>query len=137
VLGRIIGLIIGFIAAVFLLTMAVANRHAVRLNLDPFNPENPAISIEALPFYAYLFGMLITGVILGGIATWFGQGKFRRLASIHEHDARRARAEAERLLREREAAVAAGQMAAGGAMARSGGRQLALTGSSRPVARTR
>ena len=43
-LGRIVSLIIGFVATVFLVTLAVANRHAVRLVLDPFNPETPVVS---------------------------------------------------------------------------------------------
>jgi uncharacterized integral membrane protein len=104
VLGRIIGLIIGFIAAIFLVTLAVANRHAVKLVLDPFNQENPVLSAE-LPFYAYLFAMLIGGVILGGFATWMGQSKWRRTARGRTQDSIRWKAEAERLARERELAA--------------------------------
>jgi Mn2+/Fe2+ NRAMP family transporter len=126
VLGRIIGLIIGFIAAVFLVTLAVANRHSARLVLDPFNPENPVLAVD-LPFYAYLFAMLIGGVILGGFSTWIGQSKWRRTAHGRTQEAIRWKAEAERLTREREVAVAAGQMT-GHATARPGGRQLAIAG---------
>jgi Mn2+/Fe2+ NRAMP family transporter len=133
VLGRIFGLIIGFIAAVFLVTLAVANRHPVKLILDPFNPENPVLSAD-LPFYAYLFAMLIGGVILGGFSTWIGQSKWRRTAYLRTQEAIRARAEAERLTREREAAVAAGQMS-GHATIRPGGRQLAIAGGSAARAR--
>ncbi len=107
-LGRIIGLIIGFIATVFLVTLAVANRHPAKLVLDPFNPENPVLAVE-LPFYAYLFAMLIAGVVLGGFATWMGQSKWRRTARGRTQESIRWRAEAERLAREREAAAGAGQ----------------------------
>ncbi len=107
-LGRIIGLVIGFIAAVFLVTLAVANRHSVRLVLDPFNPDNPVLSVD-LPFYAYLFAMLIGGVMLGGFATWMSQAKWRRTARNRTHETVRWKAEAERLTREREAAAAAEQ----------------------------
>ena len=116
-LGRIVSLIVGAIATVFLVTLAVANRHAAKLVLDPFNPENPVLSIE-LPFYAYLFTMLIAGVVLGGVATWLTQSKWRRTARGRTQDAIRWRAEAERLSREREAAATGGQP----------GKQLAIAG---------
>jgi uncharacterized integral membrane protein len=105
VLGRIIGLIIGFIAAVFLVTLAVANRHSVKLVLDPFNPEAPVLSAD-LPFYAYLFAMLIGGVVLGGFSTWISQSKWRRTARNRTQDSIRWKAEAERLTRERELSAA-------------------------------
>lgn len=101
-IGRIVGLLFGFVAAVFLVTLAVANRHAVRLVLDPFDPLDPVLAID-LPFYAYLFAMLIAGVVLGGIATWMSQSRWRRLARTRGQDAARWRAEAERLTRERDA----------------------------------
>jgi hypothetical protein len=122
VLGRVLGLLFGFIAAVFLVTLAVANRHAVRLVLDPFNPTDPVLAAQ-LPFYAYLLGMLIIGVVMGGVATWFSQGRWRRVARARAQDAVRWRGEAERLSRERDARVAAAK--AGG---QSDARQLALTG---------
>lgn len=91
-------------AVVVLLTLAVANRHGVTLVLDPFTPDNPAIALQ-LPFYAYLFAMLIVGVIAGSLATWFGQGKWRRISRLRTQEAMRWRGEAERLARERDAAV--------------------------------
>jgi uncharacterized integral membrane protein len=106
VIGRILGLLFGFIAAVFLVTLAVANRHAVRLVLDPFDPLDPVLALE-LPFYAYIFAMLIIGVVMGGLATWISQSRWRRLARERGRDAARWRAEAERLTRERDAYVAA------------------------------
>ena len=104
-IGRILGLLFGFIAAVFLVTLAVANRHAVRLVLDPFDPLDPVLALE-LPFYAYVFAMLIVGVVMGGLATWVSQSRWRRLARARGQDAARWRAEAERLTRERDAYVA-------------------------------
>ena len=106
--GRIIGLISGLFAAIFLVTLAIANRHSVQLVLDPFNAENPAISTN-LPFYAYLFAMLIAGVMLGGFATWMGQSKHRTAAAHYMRNTKRWKDEAERLTREREAAATANQ----------------------------
>ncbi len=122
--GRVLGLLLGFIAAVFLVTLAVANRHAVRLNLDPFNPADP-ILVAQLPFYAYLFGMLIIGVVMGGLATWITQRRWRRIARVRAQDAARWRAEADRLSRERDANRAAAARRSSDAAANA--KQLALT----------
>ncbi len=70
-LRRIVLLLVTFPAAALLITLAIANRHAVRLVLDPFRPEAPAISL-VLPLYAYIFGTLLIGVLLGGTAVWLG-----------------------------------------------------------------
>jgi hypothetical protein len=121
VLGRIIALIFGFIAAIGLVTLAVANRHPARLVLDPFTPDNPVLAID-LPFYAYLFAMLITGVVLGGCATWFSQGKWRRTAYGRTQEAIRWKSEAERLHREREAGAQAAVGTSGKQLAIAGGR---------------
>jgi uncharacterized integral membrane protein len=104
VLKRISLILLALPVAVFLVTLAVANRHAVRLVLDPFRPEAPVISAE-LPFYAYLFGALLIGVIAGGTAVWMSQGHWRQTARIRTQEARRWHAEADRLARERDADV--------------------------------
>ncbi|MFA5899731.1 MAG: hypothetical protein WC829_11535 [Hyphomicrobium sp.] len=104
-LRRIVWLLIAFPAGLLLVTLAVVNRHQVRLVLDPFRPENPVISLE-LPFYAYLFAALLLGVLLGGAAMWFGQARWRRTARHQGRAAARWHAEADRLTRERDAAQA-------------------------------
>lgn len=104
-LQRIFTMIIGALAAVVLITLAVANRHAVRLVLDPFNPQKPVLSAE-MPFYAFILGTLILGVILGGVATWMSQGKWRRTARSRTQEAVRWKAEAERMSRERDSEAA-------------------------------
>jgi len=105
VLKRIVTLLIAFPAAAVLVTLAIANRHAVTLVLDPFNPTAPLVSLS-LPFYAYLFGALIVGVGLGGIAAWANQARWRRQARVQTSEARRWQSEADRLARERDASVA-------------------------------
>lgn len=103
-LRRLVSLLIAFPLGVVLVAIALANRHMVSLVLDPFNPETPALAVQ-LPFYAYLLGALVVGVILGGMATWFGQSRWRRTARVQGQRAQRFEAEAERLAREREADV--------------------------------
>ena len=103
-LRRFIWLLLAIPAAIFLVTLAVANRHAVRLVLDPFRPEAPVISME-LPFFVYLFATLMLGVILGGITTWMTQGHYRKTARVRTQDAMKWQSEHDRLARERDAHV--------------------------------
>lgn len=105
-LKRLTSLLIGLPVAVLLIALAVANRHSVQLVLDPFRPDDPALALS-LPFYVYLFGMLIAGVFLGGAATWVSQGHWRRAARQRGQEAKRWHSEADRLIRERDAAVQA------------------------------
>ena len=103
-LRRILSLLIAFPLGAALVAIAVSNRQPVQLILDPFRPETPALSVT-LPFYAYLLGALTVGVILGGMATWMGQSRWRRTARTQGQRAVRWQAEADRLARERDTDV--------------------------------
>jgi uncharacterized integral membrane protein len=105
VISRILMSLGAVLAAVVLVSLAVANRHEVRLVLDPFNRQAPVIYTE-LPFYFYLFAMLVAGVLMGSAATWINQGKWRRLLRQRTHESLRWKGEAERLMRERDQNVA-------------------------------
>jgi uncharacterized integral membrane protein len=78
--------------ALVFLVFAVANRHFVTVSFDPFNSADPALSVS-LPLFALIIVIAISGVIAGGLATWFGQRRWRRAARQHEADARTARAQ--------------------------------------------
>lgn len=105
-LKRVVRLLIAFPVALLLITLAVANRHTARLILDPFRPEAPALAVE-MPFYFFLLGALVVGVVLGGVATWLSQSHWRTSARQRAQDAMKWRAEADRLARERDEQVAA------------------------------
>ena len=104
-LRRSIWLLVAIPAGTALVALAVANRHGVRLVLDPFRPDDPVISL-VLPFYAYLLGALIAGVVIGGMAAWMAQSRWRRAARRRSAEAMRWQAEADRLIRERDRQVA-------------------------------
>jgi len=99
---RILRWIVGLPVVAVLVALGLANDQPVSLVLDPFRPANPAISIGPLPFYLYLFLALALGVIAGGMATWLAQAHVRRSARRGEAEARRWRAEVERVNRERQ-----------------------------------
>ena len=65
--------------AAVIVAFAVANRHAVTVSFDPFSSVAPAYA-ATLPLFAVIFAVLILGVIVGGIAAWLRQSKWRRKA---------------------------------------------------------
>lgn len=75
------------IAAV-LVALAVANRGPVDFTFDPFNPGNPLLSVR-LPLFVYIFGAMAVGLVLGSMATWFGQGRYRREARVKAAEVRK------------------------------------------------
>ncbi len=98
-IGRLLWLVVVFPLAIIFVSLAVSNRHDVRLILDPLSPDNPSFAIEG-PFFIYLFAVLLIGILIGGIAVWFGQRKWRRAAHLRSTEAHEWRREAERLSRE-------------------------------------
>ena len=76
--------------ALVLLALAEANRHSVTIFLDPFAGPTPEGTQIAVPLYIVMLLAAMVGIVLGGVATWWEQGKYRRAA-------RRARSEVESL----------------------------------------
>lgn len=97
--SKLIWFVVVLPLTVVFITLAVSNRHMVQFILDPLSPENPALALEG-PFFIYLFGALLIGVLVGGMAVWFGQRKWRMAAKMRSHEAHEWRREAERLSRE-------------------------------------
>ena len=90
-LRRIVAAIILIPLAVIIVAFAVANRHAVTVSFDPFAGDEPAASLT-LPLFALVILLLIFGVLLGGLATWLGQGKWRGAARRFERELLQLRA---------------------------------------------
>ena len=78
-LRRIVAALILVPLAVVIIALAMANRQIVTVSLDPFSASEPAASLT-LPLFALLIVLLVLGVIVGGVAAWLGQGKWRRTA---------------------------------------------------------
>jgi uncharacterized integral membrane protein len=82
--------------AIVFIAFAVANRQAVTVSFDPFEQAHPAF-VFALPLFALAFLLLIAGVVVGGVAAWLRQGKWRRAARLAQAQARELRAEVDHL----------------------------------------
>jgi hypothetical protein len=91
---RIVGWVVLVPLCLVLIVFALANRQLVVVNVNPFVPSE-ALSTPGVgvPLFLVLFTVLLFGVILGGVSTWFAQGQHRR-------DERNWKREAERLNRE-------------------------------------
>jgi uncharacterized integral membrane protein len=94
-----------FVAAVILIPLAivivafaVANRQIVTVSLDPFSSEHPASSLT-LPLFALIIVLLIVGVVIGGVAAWLRQAKWRRVARRLEREVEELRSEVASLRR--------------------------------------
>ena len=97
-------LILGIVVVplgVVLVALAVVNRKPALLVLDPFGGVEPNLSIEA-PLFLLLLGGFALGLVVGGLATWLGQSKWRRTARVEAREARDWRREADRLEKELE-----------------------------------
>jgi uncharacterized integral membrane protein len=80
--------------ALAIVALAVANRGSVTVSFDPFSTSNPAYAVM-LPLYGVALLVLIAGVVVGGVAAWLKQRKWRRAVRRLEAENRALRAELE------------------------------------------
>ncbi len=90
---KLINIIIVLPIAIVLIVLSVANRQTVTMAFNPFEPGDQLLSLSA-PFFVYLFGALILGMVIGSLATWWTQGKYRKKARQSARDASRWQSEA-------------------------------------------
>ena len=85
---------------VLLVALSVVNRKPVTLGLNPFD-ANSGFAVEA-PFFLFLLGAFALGLLVGGLATWLSQGKWRKTARVEAREASTWRRQADRLEKELE-----------------------------------
>jgi uncharacterized integral membrane protein len=91
---RLISVLITIPLAVILIALAVANRSPVPVRLDVFNPQNPALTVNA-PLFVWILLAVAIGVIAGGIGAWFAQGTHRKMERKYRSEAKKLRFEVE------------------------------------------
>jgi uncharacterized integral membrane protein len=97
-LRKIVTTIIVVPLAAVIIAFAVANRQTITVSFDPFSSASPAYA-ATLPLFAVIFAVLILGVLVGGIAAWIRQSKWRRIARKREVELRVLQAEQETIRR--------------------------------------
>ncbi len=75
---RFIGWFILVPICAVMIVFALANRHVVSLHFDPTSSLNPIIANVDISLFIIIYAMLFIGIILGGTAVWFTQGKHRK-----------------------------------------------------------
>jgi uncharacterized integral membrane protein len=98
-LNRILIVVVFVPVAIVLIALAVANRQMTAFTFDPFNPGNAALTLQ-LPLFVMLFLALLLGIVVGGVATWLKQGRYRK-------EVRAKRREVQTLLQQQRPAPAA------------------------------
>lgn len=102
-LRRLLAGLIGLPLALLLILFAVANRQWVTIGFDPFSPDAPALSLS-LPLFAVILLSVMLGVVVGGVASWLRQGRWRKEARVKRAEVSRLETETEQARREAAAA---------------------------------
>lgn len=76
--------------------LLIANRHNISVSLDPFNAQDPALSL-IVPLYVVILIAIFIGLLLGGTLTWFGQHKYRKASRVERSNANKWHHEADDL----------------------------------------
>lgn len=96
---RIVNWLVLLPIAIISVVIAVANRASVTVSLDPFGRELSPLSFTA-PLFAVVLLAMMLGVVIGGFAVWWKQGRYRKRCRQAESELATARADAERLRQE-------------------------------------
>jgi uncharacterized integral membrane protein len=76
---------------IVIVMFAVANREIVTVAFDPFDTAHPAFALT-LPLFIMIFVLVGLGVLIGGVASWLNQRRWRVRARRAEAEARELRA---------------------------------------------
>jgi uncharacterized integral membrane protein len=95
VIRKIISGLVLIPLALIIIAFAVMNRQTVVLSFDPFNLAAPDYTLR-IPLYVLVIVLVIAGVIIGGVAAWLRQGRWRRSARYYAAEARTLRADLDR-----------------------------------------
>lgn len=82
--------------ALAIVLFSVANRAPVPVSFDPISRDTPVFVVNA-PLFAIVLASIAIGVLLGGFASWLGQGKHRKAARRNRREAESLRSEAQML----------------------------------------
>jgi uncharacterized integral membrane protein len=93
-MARYLKLLLAVPIAIVLITLAVVNRGPVVLRYLPPQFGEATVTV---PMFVALFAALLAGVAIGGAASWWRQGRHRRLERAYRREAETLKSDAERL----------------------------------------
>jgi uncharacterized integral membrane protein len=74
---RLVGWFVLVPLCLVLIVFALANRQAVVVNFNPMAPVDQPAPGLGVPLFLVVYVVLLVGVLLGGVATWFAQAHHR------------------------------------------------------------
>ena len=97
---RIVGWVVLVPLCLVLIVFALANRQLVVVNFNPLVPSE-ALSTPGIgvPLFLVLFTVLLFGIVLGGVATWFAQADHRRGERAYRRETERLNREVDAIRR--------------------------------------
>jgi len=72
---------------VAIVLFAVANREIITVSFDPFDSVQPVYVVK-MPLFLLIFALVALGVVIGGVAAWLRQHKWRVRARRAESETR-------------------------------------------------
>ena len=75
---RLVGWFVLVPLSIVLALFALANRHPVEVRFDPFPAGTTGLSGIEVPLFGVIYAVLATGILLGGVASWWAQGRHRK-----------------------------------------------------------
>ncbi|MCS6762001.1 MAG: DUF1049 domain-containing protein [Candidatus Devosia symbiotica] len=97
-INKIVGRVVLVPLCLGLVVFALANRHFVVVNFNPFAPGDVmAAPGYGVPLFVVLYVVLLIGVLAGGISTWFAQGPHRNREKHWRREAQTLNGELEKL----------------------------------------
>ena len=82
--------------AAIIIAFAVANRQIVTVSFDPFDTVQPAYA-ASLPLFVLILILVIFGVLLGGMAAWLREARWRWAARRAEKENQELRLDLDRM----------------------------------------
>ena len=76
---------------IVIVAFAIANREIIAVSFDPFDSSAPAYAVK-MPLFILIFVLVGVGIVIGGVAAWLRQHKWRARARRAEAEARELRA---------------------------------------------
>lgn len=99
---RLMTWLFGLPTLLILLLFALANRQMVQVSLDPLMPEDPWLALQ-VPLWLVFYAGILLGMLVGGLAAWARQSKWRRRARHFQRELEEERARTRQLRRQLEA----------------------------------
>jgi uncharacterized membrane protein YciS (DUF1049 family) len=75
---------------IVIVAFALANREIIAISFDPFDTARPAFLVR-MPLFLLIFILVGLGVLIGGVAAWLRQYKWRARARRAEAELRELR----------------------------------------------